>query len=103
MVFTGILMYNKFGFNVLNGIPGDSQGYKSIYIPGIPRNTTLNQNGSNKDMDNFNSLMTTDVGGLIQCDSKRVIKIATANVVLNSEPVIVPNVLLIQIGRKEPK
>ncbi len=54
-------------------------------------------------MDNFNSLMTTDVGGLIQCDSKRVIKIATANIVLNSEPVIVPNVLLIQIGRKEPK
>jgi hypothetical protein len=54
-------------------------------------------------MDNFNSLMTTDVGGLIQYDSKRVIKIATANVVLNSESVIVPNVLLIQIGRKEPK
>jgi hypothetical protein len=38
-------------------------------------------------MDNFNSLMTTDVEGLIQCDSKRVIKIATANIVLNSEPV----------------
>jgi len=50
-------------------------------------------------MDNFNSLMTTDVGGLIQYD----IKIASANVVLNPEPVIVPNVLLIQIGRKEPK
>jgi hypothetical protein len=58
----------------------------------------LNQNESNKDMDNFNSLMATDVG-----DSKRVIKITTANVVLNSEPVIVPNVLLIQIGQKEPK
>jgi hypothetical protein len=56
---------------------------------GIPRNTTLNQNESNKDMDNFN-LLTTDVEGLIQCDSKRVIKIATANVVLNSEPLIVP-------------
>jgi predicted Zn-dependent protease len=72
-------------------------------MSGIPRNTTLNQNESNKDMDNFNSLMTTDVGGLIQCDSKRVIEIATASIVLNSESVIVPNVLLIQIGRKELK
>jgi len=46
--------------------------------------------------------MTTDLGS-IQCDSKRVTKIATANVIFNSEHVIVPTVHLIQIGRKEPK
>jgi hypothetical protein len=43
-----------------------------------------------------------DVVGLIQSDSKRIINL-TANVVLNSEFAIVPNVLIIQIERKEPK
>jgi len=72
-------------------------GIQKYLCLSIPRDTTLNQNVPNKELEKF-----ITVRELIQCHTKKATKIATVAAVMNSE-LLVPSVLLIQIERNERK